>query len=620
MKTNRRRVRWLGLASALSAGFTLLGQLSPGQGTPYRLTQDSTATDGPGAVSALQGRFTLVPQVGPLDWKVSTLAGVYLEIATPDGPPRVLRGSGHYSVGGRGPITQRLTLDLLEDADEWRFDSGAVPVTADWPELDLELAAANAPTPLKLRVAAVPVTQQWRYRLLAGNWFLDNCAVCDRPAIQVPLRGGFDLVLVDSNPLYDRYRLFDLHLTDGAAKPDYEIAGEGTLQIGGEVAIQQQWRLDVNVRTPAGGRRVTLTNETTVVERRWPMLNTSLAEEGGTLLSQYFLNLPAAPVRELWFNTVHGLTSGVTDPPTNRISAADILSDTGRLVHRDRDLLAAVGLPDTTDASVDAFDVLPGGEIVFSLTAPAKSDTLGALQEGDLLSERGKLLKTNQALTAAFGIMPIVPDLGLDAVRALDTGEWLFSIRTPAFSEKFGIMLGRGDILGSSGRVVRSHAELLARFKPEQPDHDYGLDAFFLWPSGEIWFSTEEGFQDATLGPITDGDILSDAGYVVGRNLDLVRDFQPLEDLANFGLEGLFIVSDAVLPANEVGPKVAILWEPGVAPALSWTSLGRVFQVETTGRLGDPFGPASPVITDRQWTAPDPITGQTERYFRVRSW
>lgn len=619
MKTDLCRVRWLWLAAALTASLAIIGLASPGQGTPYRLTQDSTATDASGEVAALRGQFSLTPQVAPLDWKNYSLDLVYLEIAAPSGPPRVLRGSGHYSVGGRGPITQRLTLDLRENTEDWHFDSGSVPVTADWPELDLELVATSDSTTLKLRVAAVPVTQRWHYRLLAGNWFLDNCAVCGRPPIQVPLRGGFDLVLVDSNPLYDRYHLFDLHLTDGAANPDYEITGEGTLQIGGEVAIQQQWRLEVNVTTPAGGRRATLTNESAVVERRWPMLATSLAEDGGSLTSQYFLNLPAAPVRELWFNTVRGLTSGVTDPPS-RISAADVLNDTGRVVRRGEDLLAAVGLPAATDASVDAFDVLPGGEVVFSLTGPAKSTTLGELQEGDLLSERGKLLLTNQGLMAAFGIMPIVPDLGLDAVRWLDTGEWLFSIHTPAFSERLGVQLGRGDILGSSGRVVRSNAELLARFKPDAPDHDYGLDGFFIWPSGEIWFSTEEGFQDAALGPITDGDILSDDGYVVGKNLDLLRDFQPLEDLANFGLEGLFVVSDAALPPGAAGPKVGIGPRPGSIPTLTWTGSGRVFQVESTLWLSDPFAPVSLITTDTQWTEPPAFAKRTERYFRVLSW
>ncbi len=618
MKTDLRRVRWLWLAAALTASLVAVGRASPGQGTPYRLTQDSTTTDAAGT-AVLRGQFGLVPQISPLDWKVYALDWVYLEIATPDGPPRVLRGSGHYTVGGRGPITQRLTLDLRENTEDWHFDSGSVRVTADWPELDLELAATNAPTTLKLRVAAVPVSQCWRYQVLAGNWFLDNCAVCDRPTILVPLRGGFDLALIDSNPLFNRYHLFNLRLTDGAAKPDYEITGEGTLQIGGEVAIQQQWRLDVNVTTPAGGRRAILTNESAMVERRWPMLATSLAEDGGSLTSQYFLNLPAAPVRELWFNTVRGLTSGVTDPP-NRISAADVLTDTGRVVRRGQNLLAAVGLSAATDASVDAFDVLPGGEIAFSLTAPAQSETLGALQEGDLLSENGKLLLTNQALVAAFGIMPIVPDLGLDAVRRLDTGEWLFSIRTPAFSERFGIMLGRGDLLGSSGRVVRSNAELLARFKPDTLDHDYGLDGFFIWPSGEIWFSTEEGFQDANLGPITDGDILSDEGYVVGKNLDLLRDFQPLEDLANFGLEGLFVVSDAALPPGEVGPKVRIGPQPGSIPTLTWTGSGRVFQVESTLRLGDPFAPVSLITTETQWSEPPAFAKRIERYFRVLSW
>ena len=85
-----------------------------------------------------------------------------------------------------------------------------------------------------------------------------------------------------------------------------------------------------------------------------------------------------------------------------------------------------------------------------------------------------------------------------------------------------------------------------ARFRPPLVVPDYGLDAVHVWPSGEIWFSTEEGFQDGALGPIAAGDLLSDQGYVVYRNLELLGPFAPIEDLADFGLDALFLVSDAV--------------------------------------------------------------------------
>jgi hypothetical protein len=89
---------------------------------------------------------------------------------------------------------------------------------------------------------------------------------------------------------------------------------------------------------------------------------------------------------------------------------------------------------------------------------------------------------------------------------------------------------------------VKNNAQLLARFHPPKSHYDYGLDALYVWSSGEIWFSLEEGFQDGLLGPIQAGDLLSDQGYIVFRNLELVSAFAPIEDLSDFGLDALYVL------------------------------------------------------------------------------
>ena len=77
----------------------------------------------------------------------------------------------------------------------------------------------------------------------------------------------------------------------------------------------------------------------------------------------------------------------------------------------------------------------------------------------------------------------------------------------------------------------------LSPHHPIPVEADYGLDAIYVWSSGEIWFLIEEGFVDQNLGAIMPGDLLSDQGMVVYRNLELLGAFAPLEDLADFGLE-----------------------------------------------------------------------------------
>ena len=51
---------------------------------------------------------------------------------------------------------------------------------------------------------------------------------------------------------------------------------------------------------------------------------------------------------------------------------------------------------------LDAVDVLPQGEIAYSTTQDVWSETLGALAQGDLLSNRGRVVQRNADLIRAF--------------------------------------------------------------------------------------------------------------------------------------------------------------------------------------------------------------------------
>ena len=83
---------------------------------------------------------------------------------------------------------------------------------------------------------------------------------------------------------------------------------------------------------------------------------------------------------------------------------------------------------------------------------------------------------------------------------------------------------------------------------------------------------------------------------MIFRNLDLVSAFQPLEDLADFGLDALFIVTDGICPAAP--PR---LLRPSAQAGISdvtlrWEGVGRVFQIEQGDNARGPFAPASPMV------------------------
>jgi hypothetical protein len=465
--------------------------------------------------------------------------------------------------------------------------------------------------------AQKPTTSRpWVYRLLDDSTLTDDCPVCGRPTIQVPLRGTFSLRLLTQNPLFSRYAIEDIQFT--ARGRDYRVTGSGTFQIGGEVALVQEMFLQVQVDNGFASRLCYFTNVTAAVDRLWPMIDITLEQTNGTFTQVYSLRLAAAPLREIWFSTVDYFSA--TTGPKGFIEGGDLLDLSGGIVKRNADFFTSVGaMPPAPDLGLDAVDILPGGEIAFSMDSGFPSGTLGPLQHGDLLSTRGRIIRRNQDLLAPFGIQPPVPDVGLDAVHVLDTGEILFSIETDVFSERLGITLHRGDLLSSNGTVVRTHQQMLARFRPLNGAKDYGLDALYLWPSGEFWFSIEEGFDDSALGPILPGDLLSDQGYVVFRNRELLSAFAPTQSQSDFGLDALYVVTDATPSAP--APHVAIQPRPATRSAgLTWQGEGRVFQVERADDVTGPFQVLSSIIPDLFFDDLGALTNRAQSYYRLRQW
>jgi len=454
----------------------------------------------------------------------------------------------------------------------------------------------------------------WRYELLDGSWLEDECEVCGRPGIRVPVRGTFDLRLVESNPLEARYAVENLEVRSVGG--GYVIRASGSYVQGGEVAVTQ--RMEVAAEVTAAGRLVAADFRSGVVVpgKLWPMISVLLRQSNGTALQAFRLSVDAAPLRELWFSTALGFTPSGGVPAS--VSGGDLLSVSGHVVRTAGSLCAVLGpMPPCSDLGLDAVGLRPGGEMLFSVGQDVFSERLGLLQAGDLLSDRGQVVRRNRDLLAAFAVDRPEADAGLDAFALTGDGEMLFSVTSPVFSKALGRMLGTGDLLSADGRIFRPAADLLGRFRPDKPG-DPGVDALHVWSSGEIWFSTERGFQDTLLGSVFPGDLLSDTGTVVFRGGDLTARFAPVEDVADFGLDGLVVISDAaVLPPE---PVLRLkLGESGRGVVLSWDGGGMVFQVERAGADGL-FAPVGPLQTAGEWVDPDGPAVLPRASYRLRQW
>ena len=466
--------------------------------------------------------------------------------------------------------------------------------------------------------APAQVTSRLTYTLLEGSYFVDDCLICGRPTFQLPMRGTFDLVLQQHTPPYTQYAIRNLDFTAGVGTSlQKRITGDGTYTRFEEFAILQDMTLATQVRNTWTNRAAYFTNNARNVQQPFPLIQADLTETNGTLLQTFSMHILAAPVREIWFSTAKSFISTNRFAPTNQIGAGDLLSNRGRVVKRNNDLVDRLGvMPPVPDLGLDAVQVTRRGEILFSIPVNVFSESLGPIQQGDLLSNRGAIVRRNQALLAAFHPASAA-DAGLDAVQVMPDGQILFSTRSNVLVTS-ALTLSRGDILSDRGEVFMSHQRLLANFQPAIANRDFGLDALHILPTGEIWFSVEEGFMDNRLGQIQAGDLLSSLGHRVFSNAALLVAFAPAEPSQDYGLDALFVVSDMqpVKPPPRIVPKS----RAGGGLHLEWDGEGDVFQVETGPSFNGPWTPCTEVVPDLSWDGPCGATAGASGFYRLRQW
>lgn len=468
-------------------------------------------------------------------------------------------------------------------------------------------------------VNAVEVS--YRYELIEGSRIVDDCAVCGRPPIVQELRGTFDLRRLQTDPLISIYRVENVDFKAA----DYKVAGSGGLMIGGEVALTQSMWLTGQVSMSWTNLHASFTNKTVVVERWWPMLKVSIEQTNGNDFQRFTIDIVAAPIREIWFSTASLFHAGTLPENANLVSAGDLLGSSGRIIKRNLELFNGLPVPVSEEMGLDAIDMQEGADIAIS------TETNGmAAGEGDVFHARSMVVFTEKEILAPL-LQGQTAEGGLDALNMEGAGASLrvyFSIERDIriFNDPLpNVDLRKGDVLWVNspqnevreGGVLKKNAELLLRFDPADREKDYGLDALYMWRSGEIWFSTEEGFQDKLLGAVTAGDLLSDQGYVVYRNLELLERFAPIEDASSFGLDGLYVVSDAAR-ADVDGARLQVQID-AAGPLLKWSGPARVFQAERADSLLQPFADLTPILPELQVVDTNGVSG-SQRFYRLRQW
>ncbi|MGE0482126.1 MAG: hypothetical protein AB7Q17_16825 [Phycisphaerae bacterium] len=182
-------------------------------------------------------------------------------------------------------------------------------------------------------------------------------------------------------------------------------------------------------------------------------------------------------------------------------------------------------------------------EIPFD-TAPPPGRLIGA---GAILSSGGAVIADNHDLTRNLGMMPIPPDIGLDAlyfVNAPDATrkEFIFSSEQDAFSESLG-PLSAGDLFSDTGVIVARNADLFGALDPDPPD--VGLDALCVGLCRCWKISSERDFFSRTLQQtIGHGDLVAQHGEPLLTNAQLRARFHPVSPTPDdLGLDA-FIIRD----------------------------------------------------------------------------
>jgi hypothetical protein len=244
----------------------------------------------------LAGRFTLrVREETPISviWDV-----VDVDLVGGEGLHR-FRGQGTYEARFDEKPTQELSLDLTsDDGALTRVGSGPVALSVEFPALEVFVAESDVTEPgsiffFSMEILAAPLAvKSVRYELVEGSVLVDDCIDCDRPVIEIPMKGSFVLGEIDvgANPV-GTWRIDDFSIRPVSDDRQLDVRGGGVLRYGGEVALTQDLRLRLDIE---GYGEATLASGRVPVEALFPAIGIDLTHvDPPTTLHVFKLRLNA---------------------------------------------------------------------------------------------------------------------------------------------------------------------------------------------------------------------------------------------------------------------------------------------------------------------------------------
>jgi len=214
----------------------------------------------------LAGSFILTRLPVRVQGEMYSLTGIDFAFTGSDVDFRFkVKGSGTLHRTGESLFKQSMNLDLeVNGTGGIRLQGGPLESGAEWPALDITVKEDGSRDPFRIysiRMVAAPRAGSVLYELVEGDFptfkgsfFIDDCTICGRPTIPLPVAGTFFLRKTGGggpNPI-TTYAVESLDLQAAREGPDYRIQGGGTYQEGGEVALLQSMELTVSVNDDRG--------------------------------------------------------------------------------------------------------------------------------------------------------------------------------------------------------------------------------------------------------------------------------------------------------------------------------------------------------------------------------
>jgi hypothetical protein len=233
----------------------------------YRLLAGSTITDDCWYcdripfVRPLSGTFTIaeVPATFGL-YEVTDIAFTSMG----DDPQYTVEGKGTYYQNSLEKPVQEMNLTVtINGAAGIELPSGVVGIESEWPVIDItvtETTERDLAHKYSLRIRAAPEAKAYvPYQLVAmpgenvekGSYFIDDCPICGKPTVIIPIEGTFTLGEIEETPNYVTiYRIDDIDFTSMPEFDEYDLTGGGIYRYGGHLAILQSASLLIEVVIP----------------------------------------------------------------------------------------------------------------------------------------------------------------------------------------------------------------------------------------------------------------------------------------------------------------------------------------------------------------------------------